>query len=240
MEELELKLTPKQRRFADLYLANGWNGTKAARAAGYGNSDEAAAVAACRLLKNEHVRGYLARRSREIYDELNLTPERLAAEFVRLYRRATQGERVKVWDSEEKAYVDSGEWQYDAQTAVKILDRLGEHAGMFIHKAEVTTVQKGPLEGLSTDELRALIAMGRNEGARDGLPPPAAAGTSLQREARDGARRTGEGAGPYGDEERGEEEPTDGRGPSAPAGPLDDSGAAGPPDDRKTKGEVDA
>lgn len=157
LDELRNKLRPKRVRFCEAYLANGWNGTAAAACAGYGKTKESSAVTASRLLRDENVQAYLAARAREIYAELGLTPERVAAEMVRLYRRATQAEPVLVWDADKKEYVESGEWQYDAKTAMRALENLGQHAGMFVQKLEVAQTAKGPLEGLSTEELRALI-----------------------------------------------------------------------------------
>lgn len=159
LAELEKRLTPKRRRFAVEYLSNGWNGTKAAAAAGFGKTPESSAVAASRMLRDPDVRAYLQALSREVYDQLGLSPERLAAEFIRLYQRATQAVPVMVWDSDKKTYVPSGEYQYDAQTAIRVLDKLGEHTGMFVQKVEATQTIKGPMEGLTTDELRALIRM---------------------------------------------------------------------------------
>lgn len=166
VRELEKRLKPRERLFAEEYIRNGWNGTAAALEAGYGKTRESAAVQACRILRREPVQAYMRARTREIYAQLFLSPERVAGELVRLYRRATQAEPVMVYDKEAEKYVESGEYQYDAKNAVKILEMLGQHAGMFVQKVEQTTIQKGPLEGLSTEELRALIRLLDKDGAQ--------------------------------------------------------------------------
>lgn len=62
------KLTPKQKAFADNYIANGGNATDAARKAGY----KCPEVQGCQLLKNPNVAAYIAERQAEI-DKINGT-----------------------------------------------------------------------------------------------------------------------------------------------------------------------
>ncbi len=56
------ELTGKQRAFVDAYFACRFNGTEAARRAGYGGDDNALAAAASRLLINVKVKEEIARR----------------------------------------------------------------------------------------------------------------------------------------------------------------------------------
>ena len=63
-----VKLTPKQKAFADNYIANGGNATDAARKAGY----KCPEVQGCQLLKNPNVSAYIAERQVEI-DKINGT-----------------------------------------------------------------------------------------------------------------------------------------------------------------------
>lgn len=63
-----VKLTPKQKAFADNYIANGGNATDAARKAGY----KCPEVQGCQLLKNPNVAAYIAERQAEI-DKINGT-----------------------------------------------------------------------------------------------------------------------------------------------------------------------
>ena len=64
------KLTPKQKAFADNYIANGGNATDAARKAGY--SEKFTGPNAGKLLKNPKIAAYIAERQDEI-DKLNGT-----------------------------------------------------------------------------------------------------------------------------------------------------------------------
>lgn len=65
-----VKLTPKQKAFADNYIANGGNATDAARKAGY--SEKFTGPNAGKLLKNPKIAAYIAERQAEI-DKLNGT-----------------------------------------------------------------------------------------------------------------------------------------------------------------------
>ena len=65
MNELII-LKPKQRVFAETYLANGFNATEAARSAGYASKNEnSLSVTASRLLNNVKVRAYIDMRLEE-------------------------------------------------------------------------------------------------------------------------------------------------------------------------------
>lgn len=51
------RLTGRQRRFVEAYLANGNNGTQAARAAGYGGSYATLRAIACQNLRKPNIAG---------------------------------------------------------------------------------------------------------------------------------------------------------------------------------------
>lgn len=129
--QLEKLLTPRERDFCERYLASR-NGTEAATQAGYSKgSRDGAAVAASRLLRRDKIGAYLRARAREIYGQLHISPETVAADLIRLYRRATQAEPVMAWDPESREMVPTGEWTFDGKTAVKVLELLGDSFGMF-------------------------------------------------------------------------------------------------------------
>ena len=157
-------LKKREADFCEAYLRNGGNGTEAALEAGYArNGNRAvAANAASRLLRREEVTAYLAARSREIFRQMAITPERVAAEYWRNYQKLTRAVPVLDSDGEE-----TGEYTFDARNALRALDKLGEYLRMFTSRVEV---QPGPgvLENLSEDELRALIRVMEGENDHDG------------------------------------------------------------------------
>ena len=62
-----MKLTPKQKAFADEYLKNGGNATEAARVAGYSCPNDNAK----RLTVNDRILSYIAERQSEIEKKAN-------------------------------------------------------------------------------------------------------------------------------------------------------------------------
>lgn len=109
--QLEKLLTPRERAFCEIYLEKR-NGTAAALDAGYGNGNTAsAAVIACRLLRRDKIAAYTAARGREIFNHLHITPETVAADINRTYRRAEKAE--------------------DYRAAAKLLELMGDSLGMF-------------------------------------------------------------------------------------------------------------
>lgn len=110
MEELIKKLAPRYRAFADNYIENGGNQTKAARDAGYAPKGLNKRVG--RLMANEGVKAYIAYRQREI-DSKRIASLKEIQEFrTRVVRGeekdqfeldAALQERLKAADALEKA-----------------------------------------------------------------------------------------------------------------------------------------
>ena len=60
------------------------------------------------------------------FDELGITRHSLAVEVWRVYERCSAAKPVMQWDSDLKAYVESGQWQFDAKGCLKALGMLHE------------------------------------------------------------------------------------------------------------------
>ena len=158
MSELEKTLRPKVRTFCEIYLSNGGNGTEAALEAGYGDRKtikgrHVAAQTASRFLRREDVKAYLRGRTEEIYEQIGLSPERVATELWKLYQRSAEGHEIL-----DKEGDPTGVWAYDGKTAMGCLKALGEHLGMFKPQLQLSGNVNNPLQGLSTEELLKLIA----------------------------------------------------------------------------------
>lgn len=129
-----VKLTPKQKAFADNYIANGGNATDAARKAGY----KCPEVQGCQLLKNPNVSAYIAERQAEI-DKINGTDIMSLAD---IQKRRSQiangvltdsfgfspafGEQLKAMSDLEKALTIK-----EAQEAQKKADEEAKRAGEY-------------------------------------------------------------------------------------------------------------
>lgn len=140
-------MTVKQERFCTEYVID-YNGTQAAVRAGY--SEKSAYSQASRMLKNAEV---LAR-VRELQHE---QVERLAisADYVILKLMDTREkcmEPVQVLDSQGNP---TGEYAFDSRGALKALELLGRHLGMFEDRLKVAAkVDTGKLDNI-LEQLRS-------------------------------------------------------------------------------------
>jgi phage terminase small subunit len=82
VDQIFESLPPRQQRFVLEYLANGFNGTKAAIAAGYAKAN--ADTQASRLLANPRIAAVIAERTRKVTAKLELTAEWVLSELHKL------------------------------------------------------------------------------------------------------------------------------------------------------------
>ncbi len=157
------KLTAKQQRFADEYLID-LNATAAYKRAGYSAQGKSAEVDACRLLGNAKVAEYVASRQVKLREKLEITQERVLAEYAKLAfldpRRFydDRGGLIPVHELDadvaaalsgmeivtQRAGKDSdGNQEYEDVKKIKFIDKKGaldsvaRHLGMFVDKSEV-------------------------------------------------------------------------------------------------------
>ena len=132
LEELEKKISPKVRRFIEELEVDG-NKAAAALRAGYGKGENgrSAATQASRILAKEDVQEYRALRAVMIYEELGLSAHSIMAEMADVYRKCCAKKAVMEWNPDTKEWEESGEWQFDSKGALKALELMGEHLGVF-------------------------------------------------------------------------------------------------------------
>lgn len=119
--ELGKKLTERERAFVRQYLVD-LNGTQAAIRVGY--SEKTAASQASRLLRKSDVQAYRDALLQEQFDAIGVTKHSIAAEVWGIYQKCCQKEPVMEWDSVNREWVPSGEWQFNVKGALKALDML--------------------------------------------------------------------------------------------------------------------
>lgn len=119
--ELGKKLTARERAFVRQYLVD-LNGTQAAIRVGY--SEKTAASQASRLLRKSDVQAYRDALLQEQFDAIGVTKHSIAAEVWGIYQKCCQKEPVLEWDSVNREWVPSGEWQFNVKGALKALDML--------------------------------------------------------------------------------------------------------------------
>ena len=90
----ENNLTINQQKFADYYLANGCNATKAYMNTYPKASEDTAKVNGCRMLKNMYVNDYILKRQAEIQEKTQVTQEYCVMNLKEVVERSLQHKPV--------------------------------------------------------------------------------------------------------------------------------------------------
>lgn len=132
------KLNVKQQKFADEYVINGGNGTKAANAAGY--SEKTADATASRLLRNVKVSEYIKERVNQIEQDrlMNVT------EALSLSASIARGEPQKAYSKKYNHLTDEVDKEItytitpNVEERQRSLDHILKVHGAYIDKKEIT------------------------------------------------------------------------------------------------------
>lgn len=136
----------RQERFAREYVID-YNGKQAATRAGY--SEKCAQQQSSRLLSYAKVIARVKELQQEQVERLAMTADRVVMELVDTYNRCKQAEPVLVWSSAAKDKVPSGQYTFDSKGALRALELIGKHLGMYQDKLDVTgKIDTGKLDGL--------------------------------------------------------------------------------------------
>ncbi len=122
------KLNDQQVKFCEEYLLD-LNATQAALRAGY--SEDNAKNNGNKLMSNPAVRAHIAALIDERSKRTLVSADYLITSLVTVLNRCLQGEPVRIWDTKQRCWVDTGEWKFDAIGATRVLDLLCRHLGMF-------------------------------------------------------------------------------------------------------------
>ena len=126
------KLTPKQQRFVDEYLVD-LNATQAAIRAGY--SAKTAGSIGQRLLTKVEIQAELAAAMAARGERTEITQDAVLKDLLEITERCMQ--RAPVLDMKGNQVRDEeglGLWEFDAKDALRALELLGKHLGMFSDK----------------------------------------------------------------------------------------------------------
>ena len=147
-----MALTEKQARFVAEYLVD-LNASAAARRAGYSakNSDNIASE----LLGKTQVREAIAAAMDERSKRVEIDADYVLKNLVEVVERCMQ--RAPVMHKGEQVVDDEGNslWLFDGKVAVRALELLGKHKGMFTDKIqqEVSGPNGGPIDNQLTIKL---------------------------------------------------------------------------------------
>lgn len=136
----------RQERFAREYVID-YNGKQAATRAGY--SEKCAQQQSSRLLSYAKVLARVRELQAEQVERMSISADRIMAELMDTYNRCRQAEPVMVWDSEQGKKVESGQYTFDSKGALRALELIGKHLGMYMDKVDVTAkIDTGKLDNV--------------------------------------------------------------------------------------------
>lgn len=143
-------LTPKQQAFVAEYLVD-LNGAAAARRAGYSASN--ADKIASELLGKTRVREALAAAMEERSKRVEIDSDYVLKNLLEIVERCMQ--RAPVIHKGQQVVDEDGNsvWCFDGKNAIKALELLGKHKGMWIEKQELTGANGGPVDNQLTIRL---------------------------------------------------------------------------------------
>lgn len=154
---MNVALTDKQKKFCKEYVID-YNGTQAAIRAGY--SEKTAKVQASQLLREEKILTVIKSYQKEQMQELCLSEEKVINDLYTILMHCMSAQPVMEWDYEEHDYVKTGEYQFDSKGALKAIELLGKHLGMFNGKNNKT-----PDVNDNSKEFKVLINSINNQAA---------------------------------------------------------------------------
>lgn len=129
-------LTANQQKFADYYLANGCNATKAYMSTYPKASAETAAVNGCRFLKNNYIHDYIEKRQLELQEKTQVTQEYCIMNLKEVTERCLQHKPVMEFNKMTGKFEPTGEYQFDSIGANKALELLGKTLGIYVDKVD--------------------------------------------------------------------------------------------------------
>lgn len=144
------KLSPKQERFAREYMLD-LNATQAAIRAGY--SPKTAYSMGQRLLKNVEVQKAVQSAMDERSKRTEVNADYVLKNLLEIVERCMQ--RAPVLHKGEQVVDEEGNsvWCFDGKNAIRALELLGKHKGMWVEKQELTGANGGPIDNQLTIRL---------------------------------------------------------------------------------------
>lgn len=153
-------LSGKHERFCQEYVID-YNGTQAAIRAGY--SRASAKQQAHRLLQREDINNRVRELQSEQVKRLGLSQDYVVLQMLETYQCCREAHPVLEWDYGIGEMVETGKYQFDSKGALKALEMIGKHLGMFekktAHTAEseksnlLDMLVNGTEEDVDTDDL---------------------------------------------------------------------------------------
>lgn len=152
-------LSAKHERFCQEYVID-YNGTQAAIRAGY--AEASAKQQAYRMLQREDINSRVRELQSEQVKRLAVSQDYVVLQMLETYQCCREAHPVMEWDYDAGEMVETGKYQFDSKGALKALEMIGKHLGMFDKKSAqphnensnlLDVLVAGTEEDLDTDDL---------------------------------------------------------------------------------------
>lgn len=140
-----MKLTVKQKKFADEYIISG-NATEAYKLAGYkATNDNVASANGIKLLENHKVKAYIAERMKELEDKAIAKQEEVL-EYLTSVMRGEQQEETLIGQGQGEQSITNID--VSAKDRIKAAELLGKRYGIWTEKQDITVDVPVLFEGI--------------------------------------------------------------------------------------------
>lgn len=140
-----MKLTVKQKKFADEYIISG-NATEAYKLAGYkATNDNVASANGIKLLENHKVKAYIGERMKELEDKAIAKQEEVL-EYLTSVMRGEQQEEMLIGQGHGEQSITNID--VSAKDRIKAAELLGKRYGIWTEKQDITVDVPVLFEGI--------------------------------------------------------------------------------------------
>ena len=138
------QLKKRQELFCQEYVVD-YNGTQAAIRAGY--SEKSARQHSVKMLSNASILARVRELQSEQVERLAVSQDYVVMQLIDTYNCCREPSPVREYDAESGEWVETGMYQFDSKGALRALELLGKHLGMYNDKLQISgSINTGQLD----------------------------------------------------------------------------------------------